>query len=289
MAEAPGWVEQKPDKDAEGIHVMVVDPNAEGRSLLKAALRSVSSVASIRETGTPQNILGMLDEHPADLIFIEQGQVEDDVYHVVQHIRNQPAGANTRFVLMSTELNMDSRRQGMGAGILGYLSKPYDIRGLEAAIRDAMGKVSTNHKDTLNKVRRIEFFSEFSDPELVQLLKICHTRKFSKGETVFREGELGDRFFILIAGSVEITKQRKDHVESLMTIQAGDCFGEMAIVDAEPRSADVGAVTDSTVIEVNAQIIKDPNDTLALKIFRKLAILVTQKLRSYTSHMEDGE
>ncbi len=63
----------------------------------------------------------------------------------------------------------------------------------------------------------------------------------------------------------------------------------MAIVDAEPRSADVRAVTDASLIEVNAQIIKDANDNLTLKIFRKLAILVTQKLRSYTSAQQSSE
>ena len=152
-----------------------------------------------------------------------------------------------------------------------------------------MGKVSTNHKETLNKVRRISFFSDFTDLELVKLLKICHTRKFAEGETIFSEGELGDRFYVLLAGTAEITKQRKDRVESLMTVHAGECFGEMAIVDAEPRSADVRALSDAILIEVNAQIIKNVNDVLALKIYRKLAILVTQKLRSYTEHHEDEQ
>ena len=56
----------------------------------------------------------------------------------------------------------------------------------------------------------------------------------------------------------------------------------MALVDSEPRSADACVSSDVMVIEVNAEIINDPNDLLALKIFRKLAILVTQKLRNYT-------
>ncbi|MCZ6531361.1 MAG: cyclic nucleotide-binding domain-containing protein [SAR324 cluster bacterium] len=290
MAEVPAWAEQKPQQREEArLKVMVVDPQSESRSLLKAALRGVSNVGSIRDTGGPQNVLSILAEQTADVIFIEQNLEDNDVFEFVKQVRSEPSGANTKFVLMSAELDMESRRMGMEAGILGYLAKPYDIRGLESAIRDAMGKVSTNHKETLDRVRRISFFSDFSDLELVRLLKICHTRKFSAGDTIFSEGEMGDRFYILISGKVEITKQRKDHVESLATINAGECFGEMAIVDAEPRSADVRAVTDASLIEVNAQIIKDVNDNLALKIFRKLAILVTQKLRSYTSAQQSSE
>ena len=80
-----------------------------------------------------------------------------------------------------------------------------------------------------------------------------------------------------------------DRVESLATVSPGDCFGEMAIVDMEPRSADARAVSDASLIEVNAQIIKNVNDVLALKIFRKLAILVTRKLRNYTSQAEPAD
>lgn len=290
MATVPAWAEQKPQSEKSQIAVLVVDPLPEARSLLKGALRSVSSVGSVRDSGAPQNVLDILSEQPADVIFLEQSLGEhEDAFALVKVIRSHPVGANSKFVLMSSDLDMDSRRLGMESGILGYLSKPFDIRGLEAAIRDAMGKVSTNHKETLNKVRRISFFSDFSDLELVKLLKICHTRKFAEGETIFSEGELGDRFYVLLAGTVEITKQRKERVESLMTVQAGECFGEMAIVDAEPRSADVRALSDATLIEVNAEIIKNVNDVLALKIYRKLAILVTKKLRAYTEHHEDED
>ena len=288
MASDPAWVEQKPQGQNAELRVLVVDPQPTSRSLLTGALRSVNGVGSVRDSGSPQNVMEILSEQPADVIFMEQHLGEDeDAFSLVKHIRSLSAGANAKFVLMSSELDMESRRRGMESGILGYLSKPFDIRGLEAAIRDAMGKVSTNHKDTLNRVRRISFFTDFSDMELVRLLKICHTRKFTKDETIFSEGELGDRFYILLSGQVEITKQRRDRVESLMTVHAGECFGEMAIVDAEPRSADVHALSDATLIEVNAQIIKNVNDVLALKIFRKLAILVTQKLRIYTEHHEE--
>ena len=288
MSDVLVGAEHKPQRQEAQLAVLVVDPVADSRSLLKGALRSVAGVGSVRDSGSANNVMQILQEQPADVIFMEQRMDEENqAFELVKLIKNHPAGANAKFVLTSSELDMESRRKGMEAGILGYLAKPFDIRGLEAAIRDAMGKVSTNHKDTLDKVRRISFFKEFTDMELVRLLKICHTRKFAKGESIFSEGELGDRFYVDLAGSVEITKQRKDRVESLMTVKAGECFGEMAIVDAEPRSADARALSDVTLIEVNAEIIKNVNDVLALKIYRKLAILVTQRLRSYTQHNAD--
>jgi len=279
--------ENRPIKPRHALSVLLVDNQPESRALLKAALRSIAEVTEIRESSTPGNVPALLAQHGATVVLIEQNIEEEDVFDLVKRIRRDPATANTRFVLMSNHLDTESRRRGIEAGILGYLSKPFDINSLERSIKDSMGKVSTNLKETLNKVRRIEFFSDFSDLELVRLLKICHTRKFQDSEVIFNEGEKGDRLYVLIMGNVDILKQRDDHAETLATLSAGDCFGEMALVDQEPRSADARAKGDSMIIEVNDQIINDINDVLALKLFRKIAILVTKKLRNYTSQHVD--
>ncbi len=264
------------------LRLLIVDPLPESRQLLKGALRNLKDIDSVRETGSPNHILEITADAPVDLMMIDQNLGDENVFDVVKRLKSEPRTASVKCVLMSSNLDTESRRKGIEAGILGYLSKPYDLNSLEGAIRDSLGKVSTNHKETLSKVRRIEFFSEFSDLELVRLLKICHTRKFAAGEFLFREGDHGDRLYVLIAGQMHIQKRKDNTKEVLATLGVGDCFGEMALVDQEPRSADAVAATDCMVIEVNAQIINDINDILALKLFRKMAILVTKKLRVYT-------
>ncbi|HKI99292.1 MAG TPA: cyclic nucleotide-binding domain-containing protein [bacterium] len=279
--------ENRPVKPRQALSVLLIDNQPESRALLKAALRSIQTVEEIREASTTQHVPQLLAQHAASIVLVEQNIENEDVFELVKSIRRDPATANTRFVLMSNHLDTESRRRGIEAGILGYLSKPFDINSLERSLKDSMGKVSTNLKETLNKVRRIEFFSDFTDLELVRLLKICHTRKYQDGETIFNEGEKGDRLYVLIMGLVEIIKHREQGTETLATMNAGDCFGEMALVDQEPRSADARAKGDTMIIEVNDQIINDINDILALKLFRKIAILVTKKLRTYTSQHQD--
>jgi DNA-binding NarL/FixJ family response regulator len=269
-------------RPGRALRLLIVDPLPESRQLLKGALRNLKEIDSVRETGSARHIFEITADAPIDLLIIDQNLGDENVFDIVKQLKSEARTANVKVVLMSSDLDTESRRKGIETGILGYLAKPYDLNGLESAIRDALGKVSTNHKETLNKVRRIEFFSEFSDLELVRLLKICHTRKFQAGETLFREGDHGDRLYVLIAGQIHIIKRRDDNKEVLATLGVGDCFGEMALVDQEPRSADAAAATDCMVIEVNAQIINDINDILALKLFRKMAILVTKKLRVYT-------
>ena len=272
-------------KGSTGLKVLVLDDMPESRALLKAALRSINTIEEVREASTLSHLDELLGKSKVHVILIEQNMEDTDVFQVVKRLKANPATAGIRVVLMSGSLDTESRRKGIEAGILGYLAKPFDINSLERAIKDSMGKVSTNVKDTLNKIRRIEFFSDFTDMELVRLLKICHTRKYHNGETIFNEGEKGDRLYVIITGKADIVKAREENEEVLATLNPGDCFGEMALVDQEPRSADARANGDSMIIEVNDQIINDINDILALKLFRKIAILVTKKLRNYTAAM----
>jgi CRP-like cAMP-binding protein/CheY-like chemotaxis protein len=269
-------------KPTRKLRLLIVDGLPESRSLLRGALRNIEQVEVARETALAQNVPDILAESPVDMVLFDQNLTDTDVFPVVRALKSKPATANLKVVLISARLDMETRRKGMEVGIQSYLSKPYDLNTLERAVRDALGRVSTNHKDTLNKVRRIEFFSEFTDLELVRLLKICQTRKYLKGEAIFREGEKGDRMFVLILGQVNIVKHRDSGQEVVATLNAGESFGEMALVDQEPRSADVVAATDCMVIEVHAEVTNDINDVLALKLFRKMAILVTKKLREYT-------
>lgn len=268
---------------APSLSVLIIDPHPETRALLKGALRSFSFINQVMERGQHHALVEYLAENPVNLIILDEDLEEADCYELIKQIKTNPQTARVKFVLMSGHLTIESRRKGNEAGVMGFLSKPFDIQSLEKAIRDAMGKVSTNTKDTLDKVRRISFFSGFADMELVRLLKICQTRKFQAGEPVFRQGEKGDRLYVLLSGEVDIIKRLDDdHERLLATMKAGDVFGEMAIVDQEPRSADALAKSDAMMIEVHDQVINDPNDPLALKLFRKFAILVTKKLRDFT-------
>jgi CRP/FNR family transcriptional regulator, cyclic AMP receptor protein len=72
------------------------------------------------------------------------------------------------------------------------------------------------------------------------------TRTFSKGDTIFREGEHGEEFFVVVYGKVEIRSANR----LLETVGAKGIFGEMALIDDSPRSATAVALTAVTVAPI---------------------------------------
>ena len=72
---------------------------------------------------------------------------------------------------------------------------------------------------------------------------------FREGETISREGEQGDEFFVVVRGQVEI----KSGNRRLETVGQNGIFGEMALIDDSPRSAFVVALTEVTVAPIQEQ------------------------------------
>lgn len=72
-------------------------------------------------------------------------------------------------------------------------------------------------------------------------------RSYKAGDVIFKEGDEGEEFFIIKSGTVSIRLGNR----TLQTIGEGEVFGEMALIDSEPRSATVVAETDCVVVPVS--------------------------------------
>ena len=84
------------------------------------------------------------------------------------------------------------------------------------------------------------------------LLGLCPVESVPKHEFFFREGDQADSMFVLEAGKADVLKSWQGQDCLLRTLNQGDCFGEMAVMDLCPRSASVRAVEDCTAIRISA-------------------------------------
>lgn len=95
-------------------------------------------------------------------------------------------------------------------------------------------------------------FGGVSAGTLQYLLGSCPIVTVVADAYFFREGEQGDCMYVLEAGKVHVLKSWHEWDYRLDTLETGDCFGEMAVIDHCQRSASVRAVEDCTAIKISS-------------------------------------
>lgn len=97
-------------------------------------------------------------------------------------------------------------------------------------------------------------FTGFTAEEVNTMLSYCKVAEFPKGELIIKEGELGDKLYLVAEGEVGISKEiSKQVVFFITTLKKGDLFGEMALISQYPRSANAFAKTDIKLIVMDKQ------------------------------------
>ena len=93
--------------------------------------------------------------------------------------------------------------------------------------------------------RRVALFSELGPAELESVAKAFSPKSYPGGSHVIRESEPGDLFFVILRGEVKVFVDSPDGREVVLShLQAGDFFGEMALLESDTRSASVTALSD---------------------------------------------
>ena len=101
-------------------------------------------------------------------------------------------------------------------------------------------------KDVLSQVY---LFRELTPREMERLLSISQEKKAAKDSLIFKEGDIGDAFYLIVTGSVRISTFVPGVGEEALTIlREGEYFGEMALIDDAPRSASAIANEDTMVL-----------------------------------------
>lgn len=101
-------------------------------------------------------------------------------------------------------------------------------------------------------LEHVPLFQGLPRSDLERIAELVKPRQLAAGEFLFREGDAGDKFYVVYNGAVEILKERPlgDH-ERLAIRRGGDAFGEMALLNDAPRSATVRAAEDTQLLSVS--------------------------------------
>ncbi|WP_290729537.1 MULTISPECIES: Crp/Fnr family transcriptional regulator [unclassified Fibrobacter] len=107
----------------------------------------------------------------------------------------------------------------------------------------------------LGLLKGVELFSELSEEQIGMLANLVVSQKFNRDETVVLEGDDSVQALYLIAsGSVQVYMTGVDGRETILSfLERGDFFGEMSLIDGEPRSASVRTVTDAQLLIIHRE------------------------------------
>jgi CRP-like cAMP-binding protein len=121
------------------------------------------------------------------------------------------------------------------------------------------------------------------DPEECGLiLTIGERRRFEAEQVIFREGEPGDGLFIVMHGSVRISKRSATGEEALAIMDPHAFFGEMALIDFLPRAADAIANSATEVFFIPLPALRtvlEAHHQIAFRVLFSLCEVLTQRLR----------
>jgi len=128
----------------------------------------------------------------------------------------------------------------------------------------------------------------FSKFQIRRLILMCHMVKAKAGEQVIREGDAGDKMYLVVDGEMSVSKAFNGERKTITKLEPGDIFGEIALVSSQPRTADVFAVTDAKLLSLDWKTLvrlRRLSPFISSKLFLNLSKILGNRLIETTDKM----
>lgn len=108
---------------------------------------------------------------------------------------------------------------------------------------------------TPDRLRKIPLFAGLDEDSLARFASEFVTERYDAGETIVREGAPGDKFYVIVRGKLSATAAGPEQKPvQLSTLQDGDYFGEIALLEGSPRTATVRAIFPSLCLSLDRKL-----------------------------------
>jgi len=105
--------------------------------------------------------------------------------------------------------------------------------------------------DPVYVLKRIPLFATLPEADLLPLVGLLRRENLRRGETLFRQGDVGMALYLILQGRIKISLSQQTEAVTLAILGQGEFLGEMALLDGLPRSADAIAMEDSYLYALN--------------------------------------
>lgn len=133
-------------------------------------------------------------------------------------------------------------------------------------------------------LKNVNIFKDLDESELAAVAEVCKEEKYESGAFIFREGEAGNRLYVIVTGEVRISRDVPGSgEEALAVLKPGALFGEMSVFDRSDRSTHAisnGGCTLLTITRPDFEMLLDFNRELAYKVLWACVRVLSSRLRS---------
>ncbi len=141
-----------------------------------------------------------------------------------------------------------------------------------------------------NFLKKVNFFRPLSDNDIKAIQSVCREKRCLAGEIIISEGSIGKNFYIIIEGSVEIWKRYGTPEQDIIASYGqGQLFGEMALIDKQPRSATAVACKPSRLLFITRddfnRVIKASNP-ISFSIMRSISDKIRKSNKRYIEDLK---
>jgi len=133
-------------------------------------------------------------------------------------------------------------------------------------------------KERFDLLRKLRFFHEFSHSEIWEVLRASEWREYEAGDEIIREGEMDDRFYIIVSGEVSMQSGRRD----IGVLGVGNCFGEASYVRGARRTATICARAPVMLICVSSTLLEQASSACQLRFNKVFMRSLIERLQGAT-------
>ena len=149
-----------------------------------------------------------------------------------------------------------------------------DLTRVHQTIRDGATKLDSQEQFSI--LRTLKFFHDFSHSEILEVLRASTWQDYEEGEEIVKEGEMDDRFYVIVQGSVAVMRNSK----AVGQLDAGDCFGETSYVRGAKRLATIKALSSVTLMKVSSTLLEQSSAACQLRFNKVFLRSLISRLQS---------
>jgi eukaryotic-like serine/threonine-protein kinase len=149
-----------------------------------------------------------------------------------------------------------------------------DLTRVHQALREGSSRLDSQEQFSI--LRTLKFFHDFSQSEILEVLRASTWQDYDQGEEIVKEGEMDDRFYVIVSGSAAVMRGGN----AVGQLEAGDCFGETSYVRGAKRQATIKALTNVTLMKVSSTLLEQSSAACQLRFNKVFLRSLISRLQS---------